>query len=106
METAVPLPSGLSCNVLVLNRLYMAVRVVSARRAFSLLLRSLAEVVSVEDAGYMSYDMVSWIELSQLHEGLSPEFVERQRVIAGIRAVRLVPNFVGVDVGQVRRFPA
>ncbi len=65
MEAAIPLPlSGLSCNVLVLNRLYMAVRVVSARRAFSLLLRNLAEVISVEDAGYISYDISSWIEMS------------------------------------------
>ena len=64
VEAAAPFPSGLSCNVLVLNRLYMAVRVVSARRAFSLLLRNLAEVIAVENAGYMSYDISSWIELS------------------------------------------
>jgi hypothetical protein len=65
VEAALPV-SGLASNVLVLNRLYMAIRVVSARRAFSLLLRNLAEVVSVEDSGYLSYDIHSWIELSQL----------------------------------------
>ena len=88
------LPSGLSCNVLVLNRLYMAVRVVSARRAFSLLLRNLAEVVSVEDAGYMSYDIVSWIELSALkaqYERENNDFVRTVRFeIAVPRIIRLL----------------
>ena len=95
MEAAVAaLPSGLSCNVLVLNRLYMAVRVVSARRAFSLLLRNLAEVVAVEDAGYMSYDMMSWIELSQLkaqYERDNHDFVRTVRFeIAVPRIIRLL----------------
>ena len=93
MEAALPV-SGLSCNVLVLNRLYMAVRVVSARRAFSLLLRNLAEVVSVEDAGYLSYDIHSWIELSQLKaqfERDNHDFVKTVRFeIAVPRIVRLL----------------
>ena len=37
--------SALNANVLVLNRMYMAIRVTSARRAFSLLCRELAEVI-------------------------------------------------------------
>ena len=95
MEAAVAtLPSGLSCNVLVLNRLYMAIRVVSARRAFSLLLRNLAEVVSVEDAGYISYDIVSWIELSTLkaqYERENHDFVRTVRFeIAVPRIIRLL----------------
>jgi len=45
--------SALSANVLLLNRLYMAVRVVSARRALTLLYRELAEVVSVDDGEYL-----------------------------------------------------
>ena len=44
--------SGLDCNVLVLNKHYMAIRIVGARRAFSLLFRQLAEVVSLEDGRY------------------------------------------------------
>ena len=43
---------ALSASVLVLNRMYMAVRVVSARRAMSFLFRDLAEVVSVEQDQY------------------------------------------------------
>ena len=48
--------SGLNCNVLVLNRHYMAIRIVGARRAFSLLFRDLAEVVSLEEGRYSNYD--------------------------------------------------
>jgi 5-methylcytosine-specific restriction endonuclease McrA len=92
VEATLPL-SGLSCNVLVLNRLYMAVRVVSARRAFSLLLRNLAEVISVDDAGYSSYNMPSWIEMSALKaqfERETHDFVKTVRFeIAVPRIIRL-----------------
>ncbi|MGC8553819.1 MAG: HNH endonuclease, partial [Phycisphaerae bacterium] len=60
MSEALP-AGGLGCSVLVLNRLYMAIRVVSARRAFSLLCRNLAEVVSVENDAYFSYNIDSWL---------------------------------------------
>jgi len=57
--------SGLDCNVLVLNKHYMAIRIVGARRAFSLLFRELAEVVSVEQDSYSNYDFQSWCEASE-----------------------------------------
>ncbi len=60
--------AGLNANVLVLNRLYMAVRVINARRAFSLLFRDLAEVISVDNGKYASYDFDSWTELSTYRE--------------------------------------
>ena len=50
------LESGLDCNVLVLNKNYMAIRIIGARRAFSLLCRRLAEVVSYEEGSYANYD--------------------------------------------------
>ncbi|MBN1124558.1 MAG: HNH endonuclease [Sedimentisphaerales bacterium] len=56
--------SALNCRVLVLNKHYMAVRVVSVRRAFSLLFRDLAEVISCEDGSYNNYDFQSWRQLS------------------------------------------
>ena len=96
MEAALPV-SGLSCNVLVLNRLYMAVRVVSARRAFSLLQRNLAEVVSVEDAGYMSYDMFSWIELSQLKAQFERENHDFVRTVRFEIAVPRIIRLLGYD---------
>ena len=41
--------SGLDASVLVLNKLFMAVHVIPVRRAFILLCKELAEVVSLED---------------------------------------------------------
>ena len=56
----------LSCNVLVLNRLYMAVHVVDVRRAVGLLFRNLAEVIHIESGQYVNYDFSSWREISEL----------------------------------------
>jgi 5-methylcytosine-specific restriction endonuclease McrA len=61
--------SPLSASVLVLNRLYMAVHVVSVRRAFGLLFRELAEVIHVEEGQYANYDFHSWREISELRAG-------------------------------------
>ena len=41
-------PAALDASVLVLNRFYVAIRVISVKRAFALLWKSLAEVVCVE----------------------------------------------------------
>ena len=60
--------TALNSSVLVLNRLYMAVNVVTARRAFSLLCKEHAEVISVEDNRYNSYDFETWIEVGQARE--------------------------------------
>lgn len=57
---------SLSASVLVLNRFYMAVHVVSVRRAFTLLFRELAEVVHVEQGQYANYNFESWREISEL----------------------------------------
>lgn len=56
----------LETNVLVLNRFYMAVRVINVRRAMTLLYRECAEVIDNDDGTYVSYDFDSWCELSQL----------------------------------------
>ena len=59
-----------------LNAHYMALRVVSVRRAFTLLFkrdaarRPVAEVVSVEDGRYVSYDFDDWAELSAFRREL------------------------------------
>lgn len=56
--------TNLSSSVLVLNRSYLAVRVVSVRRAFVMLFREVAEVIHIEDGAYANYDFPSWCELS------------------------------------------
>ncbi len=42
------LDGGLDAKVLVLNRAYSAIRVVDARRAFTLLIKNIAESIAVE----------------------------------------------------------
>jgi 5-methylcytosine-specific restriction endonuclease McrA len=58
--------SLLDTNVLVLNRFFMAIRVINVRRTFTLLYRDCAEVIELENSQYQSYDFESWRELSQL----------------------------------------
>src|ERR1700722_20793076 len=60
-----PASSPLESSVLVLNKLFMAVHVISVRRAFCLLCKELAEVVSQEDGQFCSYNFESWRELSE-----------------------------------------
>jgi 5-methylcytosine-specific restriction endonuclease McrA len=54
----------LSSSVLVLNRNYAAVRIVSARRAFSLLYRNSAEVVDAHDEEWDVLDFEGWVNVS------------------------------------------
>ena len=65
--------SPLSCNVLVLNKHYMAVRIIGVKRAFSLLLRDLAEVVTFEQGKYLSYDFDSWRDVSEFRRNFEPD---------------------------------
>jgi 5-methylcytosine-specific restriction endonuclease McrA len=57
--------SALDASVLVLNKVFMAVHIISVRRAFCLLCKNLAEVVSYEDGQYATYDFETWRELSE-----------------------------------------
>lgn len=86
--------SALDSHVLVLNKHYAAVRVVTARRAMSLLIRRIAEIVSVEDSEWQSYDFDSWREISQLrsqYEREQHEWIRCVRFdIAVPRIVRLL----------------
>jgi 5-methylcytosine-specific restriction endonuclease McrA len=51
----------------------MAVRIVRARRAFSLLFRDLAEVVSFEEGVYSNYNFQSWCEVSEFKRNFEPD---------------------------------
>lgn len=96
------LNEGLNAKVLVLNRMYVAVRVVSARRAFSLLFRDIAEVIHVEkgsgEAGassaFINYDFESWAEIAALqrqYESDRHDWVKTVRFeIAVPRIIRLL----------------
>lgn len=85
--------------MLLLNAHYAALRVVSVRRAFTLLFKRdpthepLAEVINVEDGRYVSYDFDDWAELSAMKREIEPAEHD------WIRTVRLhlvVPRIVRV----------
>ena len=57
--------SALDASVLVLNKMFLAVHVISVRRAFCLLFKDLAEVVTLEDGQYNTYNFATWREVSE-----------------------------------------
>ena len=78
--------SALHASVLVLNRQYMAIHVIDVRRAFTLLLRELAEVIHIEDGQYANYDFNSWRDLSTLRAQF-PEEVEADPHADWVRSI-------------------
>ena len=90
-------PSALDVSVLVLNRLFMAVRVVRARHAFRLLWKEIAEVVSVEDNTYATYDFWSWAEVSHARRQFQPESHDWIRTVRFELAVPRVIRLLTYD---------
>ncbi|MBI1189508.1 MAG: HNH endonuclease [Tepidisphaera sp.] len=93
---------GLNAKVLVLNRAFAAMRIVSARRAFCLLSRSIAEVIHVEkdDTGadrYMNYDLASWMEVSALQHEFEHEKHDWVRTVRFELAVPRIIRLLGYD---------
>lgn len=84
--------TALDSKVLVLNKLYMAVRVISARRAFSMLFRDLAEVIHVQDGQYLSYDFESWAEVSALHREIGED--EKYDWVKAVQFELAVPRVI------------
>lgn len=58
--------SSLDCHVLVLNKLYQPVRIVSARRAFVLLSREIAEVIDIDGSSWLTFTFGDWLDMSEL----------------------------------------
>ena len=73
----------------------MAVRVTTAKRAFSLLYRDLAEVVHIEDGQYLSYDFESWREVSELKEQFEPHAHDWVRTV---RFSLVVPRIIRLAI--------
>ncbi len=96
MESSV---SPLDSNVLLLNAHYMAMRVVSVRRAFTLLFKQdtarqpVAEIVHVDDGRYVSYDFNDWRELSAFRKEFEPHDHDWIRTV---RFDLVVPRIVRV----------
>jgi 5-methylcytosine-specific restriction endonuclease McrA len=103
---------GLNAKVLVLNRAYAAMRVVSAKRAFVLLARNIAEVIHVDIAGngpdtsddgavvrgqYINYDFATWAELSQLQAQFERERHDWVRTVRYDIAVPRIIRLLAYD---------
>ncbi|MFM9996577.1 MAG: HNH endonuclease [Phycisphaerales bacterium] len=89
--------TGLDAKVLVLNKLYMAVRVVSAKRAFILLCKELAEVIHVEDGKYLNYDFASWRDVAAIQRELEHERHDWVRTVRYEIAVPRIIRLLGYD---------
>jgi 5-methylcytosine-specific restriction endonuclease McrA len=94
------LASGLDARVLVLNRLYGAIRVVDARRAFTLLCKQVAEIVSVENGTYVNYSLQSWAEAAEFQREFEHEQHDWIRTPSLVIAVPKIIRLLGYD-----RFP-
>ena len=95
---------SLDSSVLVLNRFFMAVHVISARRAFALVWKRVAEVIHIVDDRYDSFNFESWREISQCKEFFPEEgghdFV---RTVSFQICVPRVIRLVGYDKQPRRR---
>lgn len=86
--------AALNSHVLVLNKLYMAVHVVSARKAFALLVKEIAEVVSFQDDTFYTYDFDSWRDLSSVRD----QFTHEDEVVRTISFDIRVPKIIRLVV--------
>lgn len=86
--------SVLDDKVLVLNRFYAAIRVISARRAFVMLCKQAAEVIAVENGQYNNYDFASWAEVAALQHQVEREkhsWVHTPRMVIAVpKIIRLL----------------
>lgn len=94
---AAVLPGGLDSKVLVLNRFYTALRIISARRAFTLLVRDAAEVIHVDSGQYQSYDLGTWLEVSELAKTFEPDQHDWVKTVRFDVAVPRVIRLLGYD---------
>ena len=90
--------SALDHSVLVLNKLFMAIHIISVRRAFCLLAKDLAEVVSFEDGQFNTYDFESWREVSEFRaQNFRKEDDDWVRTTSTLIQVPRIIRLVGYD---------
>jgi len=91
------LSPALGCHVLVLNKHYMAIRVVNVKRAITLLFKELAEVVSLDEGQYSNYDFTSWLEISELKQQFEPDAHDWLHTVKLSIAVPRIVRLLGYD---------
>ncbi len=90
--------TALDGRVLVLNKLYLAVHIVSVRRALNLLYKRAAEVVSVEADRYNTYNFESWVEVSEAKRRFEAELYEPDDWIRSVSFELIVPRIIRLYV--------
>jgi len=81
--------TALNSHVLVLNKMWMAIRVVDAKRAFALLCKDLAEVIRVDDGSYSGYGFEGWAGLSEDYHQLFSQSPDVENPFEWVRTVRM-----------------
>ncbi|MFH1228534.1 MAG: HNH endonuclease [Planctomycetota bacterium] len=72
-ETSTDNDKPLQSSVLVLNKFYTAIRLITARRAFTLLAKNYAEVIAKNNGHFTNYNLDNWIESSGNGNGNHPD---------------------------------
>lgn len=88
-------PSGvngaLSTSVLVLNKHYVVVRVVTARRAFGLIYKANAEVIHSDNGRFSNFNFAGWLDYSSFRVG---QPVDHELFVRTPRYAVLVPKVI------------
>ena len=79
--------------VLVLNRLWQAVNVIAAKRAFSLLASGHASVVYEENEDFQIFDMMDWVDFSQYNQPVSD-----MKIVHTVRYSIRVPKIILLSI--------
>jgi len=106
---AVPSPVGssagiaaLNANVLVLNKFYQAIRVITVKRAFCMLCKQAAEVIHIESdtrgqSHWQNFDLESWQEVSLLKSEFEPDNYDWIHTVRFQIAVPRIIRLLGYD---------
>ena len=84
----------LSSQVLVLNKNYVPINIVSVREAIKKLVKGRAEVISIEDTAYVGYSFDSWIEMSFLKSQFGLE--SNEEIIGNEEFALIAPTIIRV----------
>ena len=88
------LGTALNSQVLVLNKMWMAVRIVDAREAFTLLSRATAEVIRMDDNSYAQHDFASWSDVARSRAAFERETDHHYEWIRTVRMEIPVPKVI------------
>jgi 5-methylcytosine-specific restriction endonuclease McrA len=90
-------------RVLVLNRNWQAVGIIGVRRAFNLLFREHARIISPECSGTATFDIWEWIDYSLCHPPvMETDGVRTVRLLLRIPDVVILSDFDRLPIREVR----